>query len=683
MNPFRSAAIGNLRLRAKMLLLVLPLVLLPLFVVGGVVGWIANRQAAAGIDRVSRADLDHMAGFTIDLLNSHYQQFQVYREDKRQALRAELKILTDLACGLVESRYDQHSRGAVDLAAAKRAAGAALTQATIGETGYIYAMTGNGVLISHLAREGEDISDEQDEDGRFFIREMCEKARAAAPGEVLYTVYPWRNAVLGDSAPRQKIVAYRYFKPWDWIVAVGGYLEETSEDIGFEKRAFGDLKDRIKRKKVGATGYIYCMDSDGTLTVHPDAEGENIIAATDSAGARFIREMCREREGWIRYPWQNVGDPAPRPKIVRYRYFAPWDWIIAVGSYEDEFFAEQQHITGRIFTSLAFITVAVGLAAVLMVFLAAKVFTDPIGRMQGVIREVKRGRLDVEMPVESRDELGELAAAFNRMIAIIRHNREMEAKLAHQAKMASIGILSSGVAHEINNPLGIILGYAGYLEGKLDPHDPSYQYIHEIKRESKRCKKIVQDLLSYARTPKPRLEETDFNALLEQIIDFAANHVDMHGVRVIRDLDPDLPPVWVDGDQMRQVAINLILNAGAAMPDLGELSVTTRRQPDGAVTVSWRDTGGGIDSGELDKIFEPFYTTKPRGTGLGLAITRRIVEQHGGRIAIDSIPGEGTTVTVTLPAQKQVENRTEAQAAQQSSAAGRETVTETGMETEP
>jgi two-component system NtrC family sensor kinase len=225
----------------------------------------------------------------------------------------------------------------------------------------------------------------------------------------------------------------------------------------------------------------------------------------------------------------------------------------------------------------------------------------------------------------------------------------MEAALSQQGKMASLGIRSSGVAHEINNPLGVILGYASYLEGKLSPEDPHHHYVHEIKRESKRCKKIVQDLLSYARTPKPSLEETDINQLLGQIVEFAANHTDLHHVTIRRDFAPDLPRILVDGDQMRQVAINLILNAGAAMTDAGTLTVRTLRAADNEVALVFADQGSGIPVEYQEKIFEPFFTTKARGTGLGLAITRQIVELHHGRITLESAVGTGTTITITLP----------------------------------
>jgi two-component system NtrC family sensor kinase len=239
------------------------------------------------------------------------------------------------------------------------------------------------------------------------------------------------------------------------------------------------------------------------------------------------------------------------------------------------------------------------------------------------------------------------------MTDIIKRNKEMEAALAQQGKMASLGVLSSGVAHEINNPLAVILGYAGHIEGKLAPEDPLYRYIHEIKRESKRCKKIVQDLLSYARTPKPALESTDINELLGQIVDFAANHTDLHHVHVQRTFSEGLPRLMVDGDQMRQVAINLILNAGAAMPEGGTLTVGTTLEDGKYIALTFADTGSGIAEEHLEKIFEPFFTTKERGTGLGLAITRQIIELHQGKIDLESEPGCGTTVTIRLPLERE------------------------------
>ena len=651
--PFRF--VHNLRLRWKLLVVVLPLATIPVLVAGTLVGFIATKQAYRGITQTSKDDLEHVAGFAIDLLNSHYQQFEVYQQDRKKNIDRELATLVNLAYNLVESEQRQQRAGRIGLEGAKREASKALKSVNIGETGYLYAMTSTGQLAAHVAMEGQNIFDQQDESGRYFIREMCRAALASKPGEVLFIVYPWRNAVLGDKLPRKKAVAYRYFREWDWIVAAGGYLEETYEDVAFEKRSFEQLKASLKSKRVGTSGYIYAMSTKGDLRLHIDREGQNIFDERDGDGRYFIREMCEKKSGWIRYPWKNVGDATPRMKIVRYEYFAPWDWIVAVGSYEDEFYAEANLIRGRIFWSMAALTTLLILGSTGLVVVASRVLTDPIGHMIAVIRKVKGGRLEERMEVRSHDELGELAATFNRMVGIIKRNKEMESTLAQQEKMASLGVLSSGVAHEINNPLGVILGYAGYLEGKMDPADPNFRYIQDIRKESKRCKVIVQDLLSYARTPPPALEDTDLNALLEQIVDFAANHMDLHHVSLARDLAPNLPRVRVDPDQMRQVAINLILNAGAAMESGGTITVGTAVNETGFVDIAVRDEGAGIAPENLEKIFEPFFTTKARGTGLGLAITKRIVEQHLGRIMVESEIGKGTAVTVRLPIEREEE----------------------------
>ena len=640
--------VNNIRIRWKLVVVVLPLVLIPIFLVGAVVGYIGYRQAQLGITQTSKDDLDHLAEFTVDLLDSHYKQFEVYREDKKQMVQQELESLTDFAFRMVEAEHQQVVSGKADLESAQATAKQTLTQVQVGETGYIYVMRPDGDLVVHLSREGQNVFDEQDESGHYFIRAMCSKAKNSPAGRTLNIIYPWKNPALGDVTARKKMVAYRYFEPWDWIIATGGYIDETYANPVTKQEAFDELKSKIKAKKVGKTGYIYAMQMDGILTIHPSAEGTSILDMRDADGSQYVREMVKKRDGWIHYDWRSQGESKPRRKIVRYHYFKPWDWIVAVGSYEDEFYAEANLIKGRIMMSLSVISLFAALVSGFLVFIAAKVLSDPIQHMTGVLREIKRGNFRTRMTVDSHDELGELAQSFNRMTQMVGRNRELEANLAQQGKMASLGVLSSGVAHEINNPLGVILGYAGYLEKKVDPNDPNHRYISEIKRESKRCKKIVQDLLNYARTPQPDLRPVELNRLLGQIVDFAANHTDMHGVEIVQDLADDLPKIPLDADQIRQVAINLIINAGAAMPEGGQLNLTTRIEGK-HVLVEFSDNGCGIPEDELEQIFEPFFTTKERGTGLGLAITRQLIEQHHGQISLDSELGKGTKVMVYLP----------------------------------
>ncbi len=638
----------NLTLRWKLLAVVLPLVLIPIFIVGTLIGVIATQQSYVGITKAARNDLQHMADFTIDLLQAHYQQFEVYQADRREVLNDELETLTNLAHGFVEQANRLYEEGQYSKDYAVQQAKKAFKTVNIGESGYIYAMDTRGTLLIHVAREGENIYDATDENGRYFIRQMIRIAQAAEPGQVHFIKYPWRNAVLGELKPRNKVVAYRYFPDWDWIIATGSYVDETYDDTTFERDSLLELKKSIVSKRVGQSGYIFALDTDGNLMIHPELEGENILESVDADGTPFVREMLQEKRGWIRYLWQNPEDPKPRMKIVRYEYFKPWDWVVGVSAYEDEFYQPANQIKWRIVLNMLLLPLIVGAIALALVMAASRLMVEPINRLIAVIRKTARGRFDERAPVESNDELGELAETFNRMAEIIKRNKDIEANLNQQSKMASLGVLSSGVAHEINNPLSVILGYASYLEGKLDKESAHYKYVCEIRRESKRCKKIVQDLLSYARTPRPSLEEVDLNTLLDQIVDFASDHTDMHHVTVEKDFATELPPIQIDGDQIRQVAINLILNAGSAMEEGGKLTVHTR-QKDDMIDMVFCDTGCGIPQENLEKIFEPFYTTREVGTGLGLAITKQIVELHMGQISIDSTPGEGTSVTVSLP----------------------------------
>ncbi|TAL16609.1 HAMP domain-containing protein [bacterium] len=640
-------------LKIQLLLMILPLVLGGVILVGFAVGAISSSLAYQGVTKASRDDLGHLAQFSVDLLNSHYNQFEVYQEDKKNTARKDLSTLVNVAVSIVEGKNGESKKGGVSLAAARKEAAKALKEISVGQSGYVYVMNSRGDLLVHIAQEGQNIYDSTDENGRYFIREMCQRALSSGKGEVLTIEYPWKNTVLGDKAPRKKLVAYRYYAPWDWIVAAGSYVDETYEDAAFEKRAFEELKDTLKKKGVGTTGYIYAVDKKGIAVIHPFREGESLIDQTDHHGGYFIREMLEKKSGWIEYPWQNEGDPAPRMKIVRYEYFKPWDWVVAVGSYENEFLHDAEVISSRVI----FITfVAVGLAAllcVLLVYMASLSFTMPIVKMTQIIRRVHGNMFGGRMDETGSDELSELARAYNRMTDALGKHMEMEATLAQQGKMASLGVLSSGVAHEINNPLGVILGYAAYLENKLDPGDPNFKYVQEIKREAKRSKKIVQDLLSYARAPRPAFETVEIPELLNQIADFASNHSDMAGVVIVRHFDSGLPAITADADHLKQVAINVILNAGAAMKGNGTMTISAQMADEGKVRIIFEDTGPGIDPEVLPKIFEPFFTTRQSGTGLGLSITKQIIDRHHGAIEVESEAGRGTRVIITLPVRQE------------------------------
>jgi signal transduction histidine kinase len=222
--------------------------------------------------------------------------------------------------------------------------------------------------------------------------------------------------------------------------------------------------------------------------------------------------------------------------------------------------------------------------------------------------------------------------------------------MMQQEKMASIGRLSAGVAHEINNPLTTILTSSLLIQEDMEPDNPIYEDIKTIAKEALRCRKIVKSLLEFARQSPTTRTAGSINDVARESHTLTRKHGAFHDITVTADLADDLPLVYIDRDQMQQALINLLMNAIEATPPGGEVTLATRYLPvEDLAEVTVKDTGRGIDPDNAGKIFEPFFTTRSDGNGLGLAITHGIIEQHGGTITFDSKPGEGTCFHIRLP----------------------------------
>ncbi|MFW6052278.1 MAG: ATP-binding protein [Desulfosalsimonas sp.] len=221
----------------------------------------------------------------------------------------------------------------------------------------------------------------------------------------------------------------------------------------------------------------------------------------------------------------------------------------------------------------------------------------------------------------------------------------------HQEKLMSIGRLSAGIAHEINNPLTTIMTSAMMLQEELDTSDEMYEELQIISNEAQRCRKIVQSLLDFARQTKPMQKLHDINEIIGESIYLTKKQAEFSDIEIKTDLAEDMPQVYVDKEQIQQLVINLILNAVEATDSGGQITISTEspRTAD-KVYMHVKDTGRGIASEDLERIFDPFFTTREFGTGLGLSISHSIVERHGGEIKVDSKPGRGTKFTVILPA---------------------------------
>ncbi len=236
--------------------------------------------------------------------------------------------------------------------------------------------------------------------------------------------------------------------------------------------------------------------------------------------------------------------------------------------------------------------------------------------------------------------------------ASIEELQRAQTQLIQSAKLAAIGELAAGVAHELNNPLTSVLGFASLALEETEADDPRLHPLQVVQKEALRARGIIRSLLDFARQSRPRMSPEDLNALLQQTVELVNHSAQKKQVHIKEQYDA-LPPVWVDADQMRQVFLNLINNAVQAMPQGGELVITSRLMNSNGeqqqVSVSFRDTGKGIPPEVLPRIFEPFFTTKAEGTGLGLSVSYGIVERHRGRIEVESMIGIGSTFTVILP----------------------------------
>jgi two-component system NtrC family sensor kinase len=330
--------------------------------------------------------------------------------------------------------------------------------------------------------------------------------------------------------------------------------------------------------------------------------------------------------------------------------------------------------------SLAFVLLAAACVGVLI----HRLVYVPLRDLETGARRLASGNLEESIPVRSADEFGQLAKSFNTMTAALRESqlqlkeaastleqkvrertlqlRAAEAESAQREKLAAVGLLASGVAHEINNPLTGVLTFSHLLRQKMPDGSPEAEDMDLVIRETKRCASIIRRLLDFARRKTPEMKFTDLNALIADVVRFIDRAAHLQDTTIELDLDPALPHVWIDEDQVKQVVMNMLVNAQHATERGGSIAIRTRLRPaperpdPGAepvemVEISIIDTGCGIPPDDLQRIFDPFFTSKGvgKGTGLGLSVSHGIVAAHGGTIKVESTVGRGSAFHVFLP----------------------------------
>ena len=307
-----------------------------------------------------------------------------------------------------------------------------------------------------------------------------------------------------------------------------------------------------------------------------------------------------------------------------------------------------ERIDGEIATSRAKViittVITIILVSLVIYLLTRLLILRPIGRLLSGTRIIASGRLDHRIPIKINNELGELADSFNTMTQSLEETR---GQLLQSERLSSLGRLSAGIAHEINNPITGILLTASTMEADSDLSGKYRENIELIVSESQRCRDIVRGLLDFARQTPFKPEPSNLVDVVKKAIQIVEPQATLAKIPIKTDF-AEVPNVLIDDKQMQQVFLNLLVNALDAMPEGGVITVISRLE-DRHVAVEVIDTGVGIAPEAKAKLFEPFFSTKEnRGTGLGLAIAWGIVEQHKGHIEVQSVVGRGTSFTVRL-----------------------------------
>jgi two-component system NtrC family sensor kinase len=344
--------------------------------------------------------------------------------------------------------------------------------------------------------------------------------------------------------------------------------------------------------------------------------------------------------------------------------------ILYVGVLEKKY----NDLKNATFWTFAGVAIA-GMALALIVgYFLANTVVKPVLSLRKGFDHIEEGDFDHEVRVKAADEVGSLTESYNRVRRELKETyrklqgkieaadedlrkaydelRRKQEQLIHAEKLASLGSMAAGVAHEINNPLGTITLYAQMSLDQLPEGDTdNRENLEIIVKHATRAAKIVRDLLEFARRGELEVQPLDINTIMRNVLSMTTHQAELQQVSVVEHLEENLPRVIGDPGKLQQVFVNMVMNAIQAMSAGGQLTVTTGSPDAGTVLIEIRDTGCGIPDENLKRIFDPFFTTKAtgKGTGLGLSVSHGIVQQHKGSISVSSRVGEGTAFTIALP----------------------------------
>ena len=542
----------------------------------------------------------------------------------------------------------------------------------------------NGIVVTRTRNPGV-IGDDQSQDE--MVREALQNGEAASPQIVPREELLKEGQDLADQAYMEFIPTPKAaLRPEN--KETSGMMLKAAVTIRDESRTvlgilYGgillnrnfDIVDRVK--EIVYKGEQYKGRDRGTATIFqhdlristnvPNEKGDRAI------GTRVSKEVNQavlvEGQAWI-----------DRAFVVNHWYITAYEPIRNI---KDEIIGilyvgmlERPYIdtTNRVMLTFTLLAALCVVFLLVILYFATSRITNPLHKMVIATQEIAKGDLSHKVEVNSQDEVGYLADSFNQMTANLktanqkliewgktlekkveertRELKEMQAHLIQSEKLASLGKLAAGIAHEINNPLGGILIYSHLLLENTPKKSPHYENLKKIVKETSRCKDIVKGLLEFARPKEPEMSQINLNDVLNRSLAIVEGQALFQNIKINKKYASALPRIVADGSQLQQVFMNVIINAAEAMNGKGTLSLRTSMDTDGShIEAKITDTGHGIKEEDKKRLFEPFFSTKEvgKGTGLGLAISYSIIQKHLGTIEVESREGKGSTFTIKLP----------------------------------
>ncbi|MEI6437415.1 MAG: Cache 3/Cache 2 fusion domain-containing protein, partial [Candidatus Omnitrophota bacterium] len=554
---------------------------------------------------------------------------------------------------------------------------ALLAKINVGRSGYVFIIDSQDrfVLSGGRKADGQKIAEVTFKTKTTQYLDLVASARRLKGDETVTIRYDWADP--GSMELRRKMSVLAYVPERNWVIGVGTYYSDF-KSYDMEKILQNELKDRMARQRIGGSGYLWVYDSAGSYVVSKDRfrDGESMITARDDNGKLFILEMIQRARDLklgehfvFEYPWKNIGDPRPLRKMAAVMYYPKWDWIIGASAYEKDYLSGLRTIRWRVFQICSLFLVLGSLVA----YVFSLWITRPIRKLEEVAAS---GNLNAQVDPQIQglnDEIGSLATAFATMMrhlsdkiseleqsrmALMRINKDLESaqgRLVQAEKLAAIGQLAAGVAHEVNNPLAYVMSnletleqYVKTYEELLDGYDAIFnktgpdavcpetdcrrsavalklrdslrlndvrrdmgELLNELHDGLERVKRIVIDLRTFARTEGDVKVEADLQEIIEKVITIAGNEV-RYKARLVKEYG-ELPRIKCFPQRLAQVFMNIIVNAAQAVtPGEGVIRVRTSMAGDFAV-VEVSDNGCGILPEDMGRIFDPFFTTKPVG----------------------------------------------------------------------